>query len=52
MAQTALKIDKRFGNLDFLKQNLWGNKLLADAKALLETPTMQSFLSQAQSNSN
>jgi len=49
MAEAALKLDSRFGKLEFLKENLWGDKLRADAKKLLETPQIQALLSQAKS---
>ncbi len=43
-AKQALKINKNFANESFLKKNLWGNVLIADAKKLLETPEIQQFL--------
>jgi len=45
-AEAALKLDKNFGNLEHLKKNLWGDKLLADAEKLLNHPQIQSLLSQ------
>jgi tetratricopeptide (TPR) repeat protein len=45
LGENALKIDSRYGDLKFLKDNLWGEKLLQDTKTLLTTPTMKSFLS-------
>lgn len=41
MGEAALKLDPRYGDLDFLKQNLWGDRLLTDTKKLLETPRIQ-----------
>ena len=41
LAEKALKIDRRYSNLEFLKENLWGEKLLEDAKTLLETPRLR-----------
>src|SRR5579883_1151420 len=41
MAQTALHLDKRFANVAFLKQNLWGDRLIADAQKLLSHPKLQ-----------
>ncbi len=32
---------KRWKDVDYLKQNLWGEKLIQDAKILLETPQMK-----------
>ena len=43
--ESALKIDGRYRDLKFLKENLWGEKLLQDTQTLLSNPTMQSFLS-------
>jgi tetratricopeptide (TPR) repeat protein len=36
MGKQALGIDKRYGNIAFLKENLWGDRLLADTKKLLQ----------------
>jgi tetratricopeptide (TPR) repeat protein len=44
MGQEALRIDQRYAELDFLKQNLWGTRLLLDAKKFLDLPQMQSAL--------
>lgn len=44
MGEAALKLDERYGNLDFLKENLWGNRLLSDTKKFLELPTIQAAL--------
>ncbi|MFM2026052.1 MAG: hypothetical protein RLZZ339_767, partial [Cyanobacteriota bacterium] len=38
LAESALKIDSQFANIDFLKKNLWGNKIIADAQKLLAHP--------------
>jgi serine/threonine protein kinase len=35
MAKTALSIDKKFADPKFLKENLWGEKLIADTEKLL-----------------
>jgi tetratricopeptide (TPR) repeat protein len=44
IAQEALRLDPHYGDLDFLKQNLWGPRLLTDTKKLLETPRIQASL--------
>lgn len=49
MGETALRTDGRYGDLDFLKLNLWGDRLLADTRKFLETPRMQAALQQRQS---
>ncbi|VXD23696.1 putative Tetratricopeptide repeat protein [Planktothrix serta PCC 8927] len=46
MAEAALKLDHSFSQLEVLRENLWGDKLLADAEKLLKTPRIQAFLSQ------
>jgi tetratricopeptide (TPR) repeat protein len=37
LALTALKLDKNFADVNFLKKNLWGDKIIRDAKKLLST---------------
>ena len=44
MGEAALRIDQRYANLDFLKENLWGERLLSDAKRFLELPRIQAAL--------
>ena len=46
MGETALRIDQRYGNLDFLKENLWGERLLSDTKKFLQLPPIQAALQQ------
>lgn len=48
MGESALRIDGRYGDLDFLKQNLWGDRLLSDTKKFLELPSIQAALEQSQ----
>ncbi len=36
MGEAALRIDKRFADVAFLKENLWGDRLLADTKKFLQ----------------
>lgn len=43
-AVAALERDPRYANLDFLKENLWGDKLIADTEAFFKTPTLQDLL--------
>jgi tetratricopeptide (TPR) repeat protein len=52
MGEAALRIDGRYGDLDFLKQNLWGNRLLSDTKKFLELPRIQAALQQQESSSS
>lgn len=48
IAEGALRLDKRFANLEFLKKNLWGDRLVTDTQKLLETPRIQAILSKLQ----
>ncbi|QDL10263.1 hypothetical protein DP114_22295 [Brasilonema sennae CENA114] len=45
MAEAALRLDKRFADLKFLKEQFWGDKLIADAKKLLENPKIKEIIS-------
>lgn len=44
MAKQALTIDKTWANIDTLKTNLWGDKLIAEAQKLLQNPEIVTFL--------
>ncbi|GGA48769.1 hypothetical protein [Okeania sp. KiyG1] len=46
IAEAALKLDKSWGNLQRLKKELWGDKLLEDAAKLLENPQIKVLLSE------
>ncbi|MBW4633380.1 MAG: tetratricopeptide repeat protein [Iphinoe sp. HA4291-MV1] len=46
IGQAALRIDERYADLDFLKQNLWGARLVSDTKKFLELPGIQAALQQ------
>lgn len=48
MGEAALRIDSRYGDLEFLKENLWGNRLLSDTKKFLQTPRIQTTLQEWQ----
>ena len=37
MAKTVLKLDQRYGNLEFLKSHLWGDRLVKDTQKLLNS---------------
>ncbi|ABW31260.1 serine protease [Acaryochloris marina] len=41
LAQSALKLDPKFQEVAFLKQNLWGERLIVDVKKLLTEPAFQ-----------
>ncbi|MEM8638542.1 MAG: tetratricopeptide repeat protein [Cyanobacteria bacterium P01_G01_bin.54] len=44
IAQRALRIDPNYADLDFLKLNLWGERLLQDTTQFFGLPQMQEFL--------
>ncbi|WP_017316794.1 tetratricopeptide repeat protein [Mastigocladopsis repens] len=46
MGAAAIRIDERYADVDFLKQNLWGQRLLSDTQKFLELPSIQAALQQ------
>ena len=44
MGAAALAINGRYADLNYLKENLWGEKLLKDTKTFLETPKMKDVI--------
>ena len=44
MGEAAIRIDPRYAELEFLKENLWGTRLLSDTKKFLELPSIQAAL--------
>jgi tetratricopeptide (TPR) repeat protein len=46
LGEAAIKSDDRYADLEFLKQNLWGTRLLSDAQKFLATPRMQATIAQ------
>jgi tetratricopeptide (TPR) repeat protein len=44
LAETALRIDKSYSDVKFLKEQLWGDRLLRDAQTLLENPQLRDTL--------
>ena len=44
MGAAALELDPAYADLEFLTTNLWGDRLLADAKIFLETPRIKETL--------
>lgn len=46
LAVQALKLDGRYADLEFLKENLWGSRLLTDARKLLSTPQVKATIAQ------
>ncbi|MFP4132981.1 MAG: tetratricopeptide repeat protein [Halothece sp.] len=48
LAEEALQQDERYGNLDFLEENLWGEKLLTDTADFFLSPPMEATLTRLQ----
>lgn len=48
LGDAAIRLDSRYADLKFLKENLWGERLLTDARALLDTPQIRATLAQLQ----
>lgn len=48
LAQSALRQDRRYADLEFLEENLWGEQLLSDTRELLAVPQMREFLAKLQ----
>ncbi|MBD2677310.1 MULTISPECIES: serine protease [Nostoc] len=46
MAQAALGLDKSFADVEVLQENLWGTRLVDEARKLLTTPSIQAFIKQ------
>jgi len=49
LGEGALKTNARYGEPKYLKENLWGEKLLADAQKFFAVPRIQAAIAQAQS---
>lgn len=49
LAEEALKADGRYSEIKFLKENLWGEKLLADTQKFFALPRIQATIAQVQS---
>jgi tetratricopeptide (TPR) repeat protein len=41
LAESALTSNGRYSDVEYLKENLWGDRLIADTKVVLETPEMK-----------
>jgi tetratricopeptide (TPR) repeat protein len=50
--QSALALDSRYGELDYLRKNLWGEQLLMDSQAFLNDKEIQEFLKQIKEGFN
>jgi tetratricopeptide (TPR) repeat protein len=47
LAASALTVDRRYGDIKFLKDNLWGDRLIADTQTVLATPKVRDTLAQS-----
>ncbi|PZO46177.1 MAG: cytochrome c biogenesis factor [Phormidesmis priestleyi] len=45
-AVAALERDPRYADIDFLKDNLWGDRLITDTQSFFNTPPLRALLSQ------
>jgi tetratricopeptide (TPR) repeat protein len=48
-AEKAISLDSRYANIQYLKDNLWGDKLLNDTRKLIQTPRIRDFITKAPS---
>ena len=48
LGELAIQTDSRYSDLKYLKENLWGDRLLADTKKFLETPRIKATIAQSQ----
>jgi tetratricopeptide (TPR) repeat protein len=44
LGKEALNADPRYGKIEFLKENLWGDKLLKDARTVLTNPVLKEIV--------
>jgi tetratricopeptide (TPR) repeat protein len=44
LGQQALRTDNNYGKLEFLEENLWGKKLLADTSEFFQNPAISKLL--------
>ena len=45
IGKAALKLDNRYADIQFLKDNLWGEQLIEDTKVFLSNPQIQEIVS-------
>jgi tetratricopeptide (TPR) repeat protein len=48
LAEEAMKIDPRYGKIPHLVENLWGDRLIADTKPLLEVPSVKKLIEEGE----
>lgn len=52
MGETAIKIDNRYSEIKFLRDNLWGDRLIADTQKFLELPRIRAAITAAKAAAN
>lgn len=50
LAKAALTLDSRYGDIEFLDENLWGEDLLKATEMVFATPTLQALFSELGEN--
>ncbi|HEY9814609.1 MAG TPA: hypothetical protein V6D20_02210, partial [Candidatus Obscuribacterales bacterium] len=45
LGEAALRLDQRYADLDFLRLNLWGDRLMDDAQEFLALPQIRQTIS-------
>jgi len=50
LAREALTLDSRYGDIEFLDENLWGEDLLKATEMMFATPTLQALFSELGEN--
>jgi tetratricopeptide (TPR) repeat protein len=46
LGQTALQLDLRYADVEYLRENLWGDRLIRDTQTFLSTPRMRETIAQ------
>ena len=46
-AEGAIGLDRNFAKIEYVKEQNWGEKLLADTQKLMATPNMKTFMSRS-----
>ena len=47
MAQAALRLDKSLADIKVLKENFWGDRIIADTQKLLQSPKIRALTSRS-----
>ncbi|MEB3292681.1 MAG: tetratricopeptide repeat protein, partial [Synechococcales bacterium] len=51
IGETAIQLDSRYSEIKFLRDNLWGDRLIADTQKFLELPRMRAAITEAKAAS-